>query len=172
MSAVPSPGRDRVLAICCDRNRGRVLIPDENTPLGVSTPSRRAGTRALPDLHPAAPLRFGAPSSCGRRNQIASRDVGLAKSGLQPWVIVRKNAPESHTYPALAGCNLGGRAFPRAAWTCHHSAVYFRPRSKHVLGFGDNGSRGRDPSRRRATHVPRTKRFAPTPSAGANGQSE
>ena len=47
----PIAGRDRVLAIRRDRNRGRVLIPEENTPLGGGTSSRRAGTRALPELH-------------------------------------------------------------------------------------------------------------------------
>ena len=29
------------------------MIADGNTPLGCGTSSRRAGTRALPDLHPA-----------------------------------------------------------------------------------------------------------------------
>ena len=48
MCVGPSPGRDRVLAIRRDRNRRRVLIPDENTQLGGGASSRRAGTRALP----------------------------------------------------------------------------------------------------------------------------
>ncbi len=41
-------GRDRVLARHLpdrDRNRGRVLIPEENRPLGGGTSSRRARTR-------------------------------------------------------------------------------------------------------------------------------
>jgi hypothetical protein len=46
----PVAGRDRVLAIRRDRNRGRVMIADENTSLGYSTSSRRARTRALPEL--------------------------------------------------------------------------------------------------------------------------
>ena len=50
----PIAGRDRVLAIRCDPNRRRVLIADENTPVGGGTSPRRAGTRALPELHPAA----------------------------------------------------------------------------------------------------------------------
>jgi hypothetical protein len=52
-----------------------------------------------------------------------------------------------------AGVFRGGCVSPRAARTCHHPAAYFRPRPKHVRGFGHNGSRGRDPSRRWA-HTP------------------
>ena len=51
----PIAGRDRVLVRQppdCDRNRGRVLVADENTPLGAGRSSRRAGTRALPEKHP------------------------------------------------------------------------------------------------------------------------
>ena len=51
-------GRDRVLAIRCDRNRGRVLIADENTPLCGGRSSRRAGTRALPEKHPRSGLEM------------------------------------------------------------------------------------------------------------------
>ena len=35
------------------------MIADGNTPLGCGTSSRRAGTRALPDLHPANAPGFG-----------------------------------------------------------------------------------------------------------------
>ena len=56
MECWPIAGRDRVLAIRCDRNRGRVLIADENTPLGGGRSSRRAGTRALPESHPRSGL--------------------------------------------------------------------------------------------------------------------
>src|SRR5580700_3911750 len=37
------------------------MIADENTPLGLHTSSRRAGTRALPDLHSASPLGIRTP---------------------------------------------------------------------------------------------------------------
>jgi hypothetical protein len=52
----PSPGRDRVLVPRprdCYRRPGRAATEDEYTPLGCGTFSRRARTRALPDLHPA-----------------------------------------------------------------------------------------------------------------------
>ena len=42
----------------------------------------------------------------------------------------------------------GGRASPRAARTCTNPNAYFRPRLQNVLGFGNTGSRGRDPSAR------------------------
>ena len=54
-------GRDRVLARQlpdCDRNRGRVLIADENTPLRDGRSSRRAGTRALPEKNPPSGLEM------------------------------------------------------------------------------------------------------------------
>jgi hypothetical protein len=47
---------------------------------------------------------------------------------------------------------------PRAASTCHNPKMYFRPKSRHALGFGKNGSRGRDPSRRDGpVRIPGTK---------------
>jgi hypothetical protein len=49
-------GRDRVLVRQlpdCYRRPGRVVTEEENTPWGCGTSSRRAGTRALPELHPA-----------------------------------------------------------------------------------------------------------------------
>jgi hypothetical protein len=58
MESGPIAGRDRVLAIRCDRNRGRVLVADENTPLGGGRSSRRAGTRALPEKHPRSGLEM------------------------------------------------------------------------------------------------------------------
>ena len=55
--------------------------------------------------------------------------------------------------PPCRGAIRGGRASPRAARTRHHPAAYFLPGSKHAPGFGHDGSRGRDPSRRCAhTH--------------------
>jgi hypothetical protein len=52
----PSPGRDRVLVPRPRdryRSQGHVAIADENITLIDSKSSRRAGTRALPDLRPA-----------------------------------------------------------------------------------------------------------------------
>ena len=46
--AGPSAGRDRVLAIRRSRSPQHSLIKDESAPLALGTPSRRAGTRALP----------------------------------------------------------------------------------------------------------------------------
>ena len=45
--------RRQILAILCNRSRERAESGDENTAFGCGTSSRRAGTRALPDLHPA-----------------------------------------------------------------------------------------------------------------------
>ena len=50
LSARPSPGRDRVLAILYSGSRAQVVIEDESASLGPGTSSRRAGTRALPNL--------------------------------------------------------------------------------------------------------------------------
>jgi hypothetical protein len=47
-AAGPSAGRDRVLAIRRSRSPEPSQIKGENTPLASRTPSRRAGTRALP----------------------------------------------------------------------------------------------------------------------------
>jgi hypothetical protein len=48
--AGPSLGRDRVLAIRHYRSKMYLVIADENTPLDQLASSRRARTRALPDL--------------------------------------------------------------------------------------------------------------------------
>jgi hypothetical protein len=49
----PSPGRDRVLAISRYRGRAPFVIGGGSTSLGQGMSSRRAGTRALPDLRAA-----------------------------------------------------------------------------------------------------------------------
>ena len=43
--------------------------------------------------------------------------------------------------------NSGGRASPRAARTCLNPIVSFRRQPQNALGFDNDGSRGRDPSR-------------------------
>ena len=73
-----APGRDRVLIRRlpdCGRNRGRVLIADENTPFGGGTSSRRAGTRALPELHPGDRTAVGPTPNAERRTPNAERQT-------------------------------------------------------------------------------------------------
>ena len=53
-------------------SRGRVVMADENTPIGSGTSSRRAGTRALPGLGAAT-------ADCDPRRTVFSQKINLKK---------------------------------------------------------------------------------------------
>ena len=57
----------------------------------------------------------------------------------------------------------GGRASSRAAKVFSKPTVYLRPLMQKALGFGNNGSRGRDPSQRWVRHLPDCYRNGPFP---------
>jgi hypothetical protein len=57
-----------------------------------------------------------------------------------------------------AASDLGGHASPRAAKTISNQWTQFNPGSTNTLGFENNGSRGRDPSRPREAEKELTRR--------------